>query len=136
MTIGSPPPGFKEVLFIETGCGTDQHGQSVTKACVRAIKDAISWNSIPSLERLVPDGNNGVKLRLQLAVPFEGNGATPPRINMDEIEACFAYGKLQQPVEVMHGGARFDSLCNVESLGDSESDASWVVVNCAVTVGY
>ena len=135
MSIGAPPPGFQEVLFIETGCGTDQHGQSVTKACVRAIKDAISWNSIPSLERLVPGGNGGVKLHLQLAVPFEADGKKPPHIDMEEIEACFAYGRLHE-VEVMQGGARFDSMCNVEALGDSPSDGSWVVVNCAVTVGY
>ena len=77
-----------------------------------------------------------MKLRLQLAVPFEHEGTAPPEIDMDQIAACFAYGKLQTPVEVMRGGARFDSMCNVQSLGDSPSDASWVVVNCAVTVGY
>ena len=38
MAITPPPSGFREVIFIETGCGTDQHGQDVTKACVRACK--------------------------------------------------------------------------------------------------
>jgi uncharacterized protein (TIGR02058 family) len=136
MTITKPPPGLSDVIFIETGCGTDQHGQDVTKACVRACKDAISWNSIPSLERLVPGGNDGVKIRLQLAVPFEAGGAKPPPIDMSQIEACFAYGTLQQPVEILPGGARFESMCSVPSLGDSESDSSWVVAIACVTVGY
>ena len=129
----TPPPGFTEVIFIETGCGTDQHGQDLTKASVRACKDAISWNSIPSLERLVPGGNDGVKIRLQLAVPFTGD--QPPSLDMEQIRECFAYGTLQEPIELMHGGARFHSMCAVPSLGDT-ADASWVVAVAAVTVGY
>ena len=115
--------------------GTDQHGQDVTKACVRACKDAISWNSIPSLERLVPGGNDNVKLRLQLAVPY-GDGDAPPALDMDKIRACFAYGTLQEPVELMPGGARFSSMCSVPSLCDDSRDASWVVAIACVTVGY
>ena len=133
MAIAPPPRGFEEVIFIETGCGTDQHGQDLTKACVRACKDAISWNSIPSLERLVPGGNDAVKLRLQLAVPFERD--SPPPLDMQQIRACFAYGTLQEPIEVAPGGARFHSMCSVPALGDT-GDASWVVAIACVTVGY
>ena len=134
MAIAPPPPGFTEVIFIECGTGTDQHGQDLTKAAVRACKDAISWNSIPSLERLVPGGNEGVKIRLQLAVPYECAGE-PPALDMEQIRACFAYGALQEPIELMYGGARFHSMCAVPSLGDT-ADASWVVAVAAVTVGY
>ena len=55
---------------------------------------------------------------------------------MEEIEACFAYGTLQRPVEVVRGGARFSSMCSVPALGDAPSDASWVVAVALVTVGY
>jgi uncharacterized protein (TIGR02058 family) len=129
---------MQDVIFIETGCGTDQHGQDVTKACVRACKDAISWNSIPSLERLVPGGNEGVKIRLELAVPFDGVGdqLKPPKLDMDQIKACFAYGSLLDPIELMPGGARFQSMCSVPSLGDTANDSSWVVAIACVTVGY
>ena len=133
MDIQAAPSGFTEVLFIEMGVGTDQHGQDVTKACVRAIKDAISWNSIPSLERLAPGGNEGVKLRLQLAVPHNNN--EPPPLDLEQIRACFAYGNLQEPIEIMPGGARFHSMCAVPSLGDT-GDAAWVVAVACVTVGY
>ena len=134
MTVAPPPPGFNEVIFIETGCGTDQHGQDVTKACVRACKDAISWNSIPSLERLVPGGNDGVKIQLQLAVPFDADGS-PPALDMEQIRACFAYGTLEEPISMMPGGARFSSMCSVPSLGD-DSEAAWVVAIACVTVGW
>ena len=139
MKIAAPPPGFTDVIFIETGCGTDQHGQNVTKASVRAIKDAISWNSIPSLEKFVPGGNANVKVRLQLAVPFNDCGAPeprPPELDMEQIEACFAYGSLQKPISVIPGGARFDSRGNVPALGDSASDGSWLFAIACVTVGY
>ena len=134
MHITAAPPGFQEVIFIETGTGTDQHGKNVTKACVRAIKDAISWNSIPSLERLVPNGNEGVRIRLQLAVPFDGD--TPPPIDLTEIESQFAYGSLTKPIEIMPGGARFQSMCSVPELGDDDAaDSSWIVAVACVTVG-
>ena len=126
--------GFTEVIFIECGTGTDQHGQDLTKAAVRACKDAISWNSIPSLERLVPGGNEGVKIRLQLAVPYESCWrAAGARHGADT--RVLSYGALQEPIELMHGGARFHSMCAVPSLGDT-ADASWVVAVAAVTVGY
>merc|ERR1711907_210151 len=125
MDITAPPPGFHQVVFIETGTGTDQHGTDVTKASVRAIKDAISWNSIPSLDHLVPGGNAAVKLRLQLAVPFDANGQ-PPCLNMAAIDECFAYGTLQKPIELLPGGARFSSMCSVPSLGDEKGRADWI----------
>ena len=42
-------PGFEQVLFVEMGWGADQHGQNATKACVRAARNAIEFNSIPSI---------------------------------------------------------------------------------------
>ena len=138
MSITKAPPGFREVILIESGVGTDQHGQDLTKACVRACKDAISFNSVPSLERLVPGGAGNAILRLQLAVPFDSSAdglPTPPAIDMAEVQACFAYGKLL-PVEILQGGARFESMCSVPSLGDSAEDSSWVYAIACVTVGY
>ena len=134
MDIAPAPAGFTEVILIETGVGTDQHGQDLTKACVRACKDAISFNSIPSLERLVPGGAGCALLRVQLAVPFEKDGS-PPAINLDQVAECFAYGKLL-PIEVSSGGARFESMCSVPTLGDTADDASWVYAIACVTVGY
>ena len=119
--------------MIEAGCGTDQHGQDLTKACVRACKDAISFNSIPSLGKLVPAGSAAV-LRIQLAVPFDSAGQ-PPEIDLDAVRECFPYGRIL-PIEVEPGGARFGSMCSVPALGDRDASDSWVFAIACVTVGY
>ena len=43
------------IFFIEMGFGNDSHGQSSTKAAVRACRNAIEFNSIPSIKRLIPE---------------------------------------------------------------------------------
>ena len=133
MVVPSPPVNFERVLLLESGIGTDQHGQSVTKACVRACKDAISFNSVPNLE-LLCGGRDKIKLRIQIAVPFEEDGTKQPDINMDEVRRQFVYGHIQEPIEVINGGARFNSMCSVPSLGD-KSD-SWIFAIAMVTIGY
>lgn len=40
------------------------------KAVVRACRNAIEFNSIPSVERLVPGGRNGLKLKIKIGTPF------------------------------------------------------------------
>lgn len=56
-------PGMAHVLFIETGFGADQHGQNATKAAVRACRNAIEFNSIPSIAALIPGGYERMALR-------------------------------------------------------------------------
>lgn len=133
MVTSPPPTGMTSVLLIETGVGTDQHGQDVTKACIRACKDAISFNSVPNLETLVPGGRDGIILRIQLAVPFSGEPPQVPKIDLVAIESIFPYGHIL-PIEVTQGGARFESMCSVPALGDTSD--SWVFVIAAVTIGY
>jgi uncharacterized protein (TIGR02058 family) len=99
---------------------------------VRACKDAISFNSVPNLERLVPGGRDAIKLRLQLAVPF--SDGKPPDIDLDQVREVFVYGHIVEPIEMVPGGARFESMCAVPSLGDTSD--SWVFAIAAVTVGY
>ena len=65
----SSKPHIENVLFVECGFGNDSHGQSSTKAAVRACRNAIEFNSIPSINRLVPSGYDGLKLDVILAVP-------------------------------------------------------------------
>ena len=72
-------------------------------------------------------------LRVQLAVPFNTDG-TPPQIDLDEVRAQFVYGHMQEPIEIVQGGARFGSMCSVPSLGDTSD--SWVFAIALVTIGY
>jgi len=123
---------MSRVLLIETGVGTDQHGQDLTKACVRACKDAISFNSVPNLATLVPGGGDAIRLRVQLAVPF-GSNDTSPGLDLAQVAAVFPYGQIL-PIEVVPGGARFDSMCAVPALGDKGH--AWVFAIACVTIGY
>ena len=40
---------MKQVMFVELGMGADLHGQDVTKATVRAVRNAIERNSMPGM---------------------------------------------------------------------------------------
>eukprot|EP00187_Rhodella_violacea_P003452 CAMPEP_0174900476 /NCGR_PEP_ID=MMETSP0167-20121228/31383_1 /TAXON_ID=38298 /ORGANISM="Rhodella maculata, Strain CCMP736" /LENGTH=77 /DNA_ID=CAMNT_0016141863 /DNA_START=140 /DNA_END=369 /DNA_ORIENTATION=+ len=65
----SPPGPIPNLLFVEIGFGVDQHGQNAVKAAVRAVKDAISFNSVPAVSKLVPGGRDGMRVHVRLAVP-------------------------------------------------------------------
>ena len=91
MEVSPAPAGMGSVLLIESGVCTDQHGQDVTKACIRACKDAISFNSVPNLMQLC-GGRDNIKLRIQLAVPFETKGGAtpaPPPLDLDAVRDIF-----------------------------------------------
>lgn len=85
-----------QILFVECGFGNDQHGQNATKAAVRACRNAIEFNSIPSVRNLVPGGRDNMKLLIQLASP------EPESIDVNQIKAVFPYGKFL-PVVVKEG---------------------------------
>ena len=53
MTITAPPDGIEQVVFIEMGTGTDQHGHDLTKASVRAIKDAMEKRELVGADTVV-----------------------------------------------------------------------------------
>ncbi|KAL0023849.1 hypothetical protein WJX77_011425 [Trebouxia sp. C0004] len=78
---------LNQVLFVESGFGCDQHGQNSTKAVVRACRNAIEFNSIPSVERLVPGGRNGLKLKIKIGTPF------PDTVDLQEVKKVFPYGE-------------------------------------------
>lgn len=113
---------MEQVLFVECGFGADQHGQDATKAAVRACRNAIGepkedhtyacapsrstnprfpnpqpaeFNSIPSIKKLVPGGYDGMKLRVQLAVPDKYSKG----LDLEAVRKVFPYGKML-PIEV------------------------------------
>ena len=71
-------PGFEQVLFVEIGWGADQHGQNATKACVRAARNAIEFNSIPSI-RAEPASSTRRRRRAR-RVDSVGGGTPSPRV--------------------------------------------------------
>jgi len=151
---------MENVLFVEVGFGADQHGQDATKAAVRACRNAIEFNSIPSIKRIVPGGYDAMKLKVQLAVPAKyGKG-----LDLEAVKKVFPYGKMlpievrqstrrvdcgigldwslrpiasgytYQFYQVQHGGMVASSGIAIKEMGDSNEDM--VIVVAAVTVGH
>ncbi|CAM9440319.1 unnamed protein product [Discosporangium mesarthrocarpum] len=119
---------MEKVLFVEVGVGNDQHGQDPTKACVRACRDAIEFNSIPCINTIVPGGYANMKLKVQLAVPVPEE-----EVNIEAVKKVFPYGNLL-PIEFQRGGMRASSGIELAEMGD-EGDDMIIAISC-VTVGY
>ncbi|KAL7537242.1 hypothetical protein ACHAWF_005709, partial [Thalassiosira exigua] len=141
------------VFFIELGFGNDSHGQSSAKAAVRACRNAIEFNSIPSIQRLIPDVRTTAKfmfrfflvLNCSLLVVSQGGYdalkldvllAIPPKyqaeLDLKEVAKVFPYGDVR--FELQDGGMVAPSGIAIETLGDKNDDM--VVVCASVTVGY
>lgn len=115
-------------MFIETGMGIDVHGQDITKAAVRAVKNAIHFNSMPGIRSVLP-GNSleNMKVNVKLAVPCEKES-----LDVDTVKAALPYGEVT--VEVMDGGMLTTSGIVLEDKGD-KNDLMYIVV-ASVEVGY
>lgn len=121
------PSGMTRVLFSECGFGADQHGQDATKAAMRACRNAIEFNSIPSVRELVPGGYDGMKLHLHLGVP---EGCT---VDLDLVKTVFPYGTML-PIAVDVGGLKTRSWISIPAQDDANDDFLVCVAN--VSVGY
>lgn len=123
---GTVPQQLKQVLFVETGFGADQHGQNVTKAAMRACRNAIEFNSIPSIRQIVPGGYDNMQLRVKIGCP------RPEQVKIEELRQVFPYGNAI--FEVVEGGLCCSSGIVVEKFGDTSDDM--LIAVAAVTVGY
>jgi len=103
-------------------------GQSATKAAIRACRNSIEFNSIPSINRLVPNGYKGLKLDVLLAVPAKYKDS----LDLSKVQEVFPYGSIR--FQIQDGGMVAPSGIAIERLGDTNEDM--VVVCAAVTVGY
>ena len=83
---------LNRVMFVQVGFGCDQHGDrrlGSTKAAVRAVRNALEFNSIPGMVHAVPGGRKNMLIRLKLGVPAEA-----PTVDLDAVAAVFPYGRL------------------------------------------
>lgn len=122
---------LNRLLFVQTGVGCDQHGdrsKGSTTAALRAVRDAISNNSIPGVKFAVPGGREKMLIHLKLGVPSEFSF-----VDLDEVAKAFPYGRLL-PIEVVPGGITFGCGRVVPELGDIDDTA--IVVNAVVSLGY
>jgi len=117
-----------QILFIQAGTGMDVHGQNITKAAVRATENAIWYNSMPGIEKMLPDGNiDNMKVTVRLAVPLDRE-----KVNVEKVKEAIPYGDVT--VDITDGGMATSSGV---ILDDKEDDNDLMyMVNASVEVGY
>ncbi|OZU89423.1 hypothetical protein CIL03_06845 [Virgibacillus indicus] len=119
---------MNQVLFIQTGTGMDVHGQDITKAAVRAVENAIWYNSMPGIEKSLPDQRlENMKVNVRVAVPLDRD-----KLDTEKLKEAIPYGSVT--VDVTDGGMATSSGIILEDK-DDENDLMYIV-NAAVEVGY
>uniref|UniRef100_A0A7S3QK70 Uncharacterized protein n=1 Tax=Chaetoceros debilis TaxID=122233 RepID=A0A7S3QK70_9STRA len=143
-----PEPGAQmtNLLFVQTGFGVDQHGNrgvdGATKAAVRAVRNAIEFNSIPGMIEAVPGGRKEMLIQVKLGIPtseeIEDDCKNtviqePLDVDLAHVAKVFPYGRLM-PIQVVVGGLSFPTGRIVHELGD-ENDVA-ICVAASVSIGY
>ncbi|WP_163538822.1 Lin0512 family protein [Gracilibacillus sp. YIM 98692] len=118
---------MKQLLFIQTGTGTDIHGQNITKASVRAVEDAIHSNSMPGIEGIPSENSTEMDVHVKLAVPLDRQ-----QVQTKEIEEVIPYGTVN--VEVTEGGMATSNGIILEE--DHDKNDLMYIVNAAVEVRH
>ncbi len=108
---------MKKIHFIELGTGVDLRGGSVAKAALRAVRNAIGHNLLPSVPDLVGGDLDRLQVLVKLAVPVDGP------IDEAAIRKVLPVGTVT--FEVTRGGMVTDN-----GIGDQA-----LMVNAAVVVG-
>lgn len=104
---------MKKRYIVELGMGSDLHGGDVTKAAVRAIRDAVSKSCLCGLFEIA-----GVKhpdemfIRLKICCP------TPEKVEKSEVIGAVPFGTVE--LELEEGGMTTEGLYFPE-LGDGNS---------------
>lgn len=115
---------MKKKFIVEVGMGTDLHGQDVTKAGRRAVRDAISRSCLCGLQEILGLHNfDDVYVDVRIASP------TPEQVDREAVLAEIPFGR--KTIEVVEGGMSVPALF-VEAFGDTSEDL--VVALAAVTV--
>ncbi|WP_102029253.1 Lin0512 family protein [Salirhabdus sp. Marseille-P4669] len=119
---------MEKLLFIETGMGIDVHGQNITKASVRAVQNAIHFNSMPGIKDLLPGQDlHNMHVNVKLAIP-----ADKEKLDKEAIKNEIPYGTVT--IDVMDGGMATTSGIVLKDKEDV-NDLMYIVI-ASVEVGY
>jgi len=87
----------KRRFVIEMGTGVEQHGQEMTKAAMKAVRDAISRVCLIGLIEIVRQSTpNDMLLEVLIACP------RPEEVNTDEVLQALPFGRKE--IKVVEGG--------------------------------
>jgi len=111
-------------FIVEIGSGADLHGEDVTKAACRAVKDAISRSCLCGLvEILGIDDLQAMQVDIQVACP------KPDEVDLEQVKAVVPIG--QKNARAVEGGMNVKGLCVPDFAPNCDRI---VVANAAVTV--
>lgn len=111
-------------FVVEIGTGIDMHGEDVTKAACRAVKDAISTSCLCGLvEILALEDLQAIDVDILVASP------NPEDVNLDQVMATVPIGR--KTARAVHGGMATRGLC-VDQFAPNCDQI--VVANASVTV--
>ena len=114
----------KRRFIIEMGTGVEQHGQEVTKAAVKAVKDAITEVCLIGLRETINlSDRKDMLLEILIACPH------PEEVNTDEVLKALPFGRKE--IKVVDGGMIVKGHYAPE-MGDKSDEI--IVANAAVTV--
>ncbi|HJV45303.1 MAG TPA: Lin0512 family protein [Bacillota bacterium] len=119
---------MEKLMFVEIGMGVDLHGQSVTKAAVRAVQNAIHHNSMPGLRSVLPGNSlDNMLVNVRLAVPCD-----QAKLDLETVKKELPYGQVS--FEVVMGGMLTSSGVVIAEK-DDVNDLAYIVI-ASVEVGY
>ncbi|MDX1798945.1 MAG: Lin0512 family protein [Candidatus Lokiarchaeia archaeon] len=116
-------------FLVEIGSGTDQHGHNddCTNAAIKAIKNAISNNSLTGLTEIC--GLKEPKDLLKMRVHVKIGAPYPENIDKKRVLKAIPFG--EKSIEVVKGGLIARGIM-IRDLGDTSDNI--IVCNAAVTV--
>ena len=111
-------------FIVELGTGVDLHGEDVTEACRRAVKDAISRSCLCGLlEILEMDGLDQVEIEILLGCP------RPDDVDLEKVKEVVPIGR--KAASAVLGGLETQGLCVPKFGPDCDRI---VVANASLTV--
>ncbi|MHA1265747.1 MAG: Lin0512 family protein [Candidatus Helarchaeota archaeon] len=111
-------------FIIQLGMGVDQHGQDVTRAAQKAIKNAIANNCLVGLTEICKLQNpTDLYVQVQIACPY------PERIDKKRVLRAILFGNKKL---IVNKGGMVVAGIQIPELGDTSNEM--IVVTAAVSV--
>lgn len=111
-------------FVVEIGSGVDLHGEDVTKAACRAVKDAISRSCLCGLVEIM-----GIEDLQDMQVDILVACPKPDEVDLEQVKATVPIG--QKTARAVEGGMNAKGICVPNFAPNCDQI---VVANAAVTV--
>jgi uncharacterized protein (TIGR02058 family) len=111
-------------FIVELGTGVDLHGEDVTEAACRAVRDAISSNCLCGLLEIVGlEDPNQMEVEVLVASP------KPDEVDLEQVKHMLPFGRVT--VTSVAGGMKAQGLCVPQIAPNCDQI---MVANAAITV--